>query len=1115
MLRRSSSACDGDRSRRCLSRASGPSGLRSDGPDSAGYVASAATTEASRRRQFSLGDRDGHHLHLQPVRKLSGGSSLGCSSSARTLLSSCAGERWLHTASQQSFIAANASTGSLLDNKTGGDTSGGDVLSGSSRPSNVRVVVRFRPPVTPEEEDRPVYPAFVVDAADSTVRSANYSQAFLFDRVFDQDATQENVYDEIGRPAVEELLAGYHGTILAYGQTGSGKTYCIFGPSDRHTPDLQGLVPRAARQIFDRISVVQPAPQQSYVVRCSFVELHCEQLRDLLLQTGKQQPLQVKEVPGRGFYVDGLLHKEVTSANEAQQLLRAGLRMRAAANTNLNQHSSRSHAIFTMGLSVCVGGHEREQKLTLVDLAGSEKVNKSGSTGQMLEEAKKINASLSALSNVIDALAEKRPHVPYRDSRLTRLLENSLGGDCRTTLLVTCSPCARQGPETISSLRFAARAKKVCNYVRLNLADGCITSADRQLLHRIAQLQKDLAIAHQDLERRFAGATGLGGGHRPPMSPRGGQRSGLHSPPLSPSRQTRNLLNALSEDPFGAGRMPRSAAGKAAHAASHVVKSLGLEPNFQQHNHLAELPDLPEAIDGQQRPTAGAVRATVAKGASREDTGSEQRPQQQAPPPAPALLSSSLHGSDVAFDGGDHLWRDGRPSFPLVSRLASGNGGSASSSSGSVAVVISHSSASLGLFPSSPSATPLGSWRNLDIDEPAGIGPLLKFQVPPEGGSGLPDLPDQTSWFHRQLFLERSRCLELSREVDRKTRESEDLERQLRQCMPQSPLRSEEVHRASKPSTPHRRHSGGHVSGSTTVPTARLSVYTPAVVALGAPRVMSPPPGRVMSPPPAGAAVGPYAVAATYSGSPVRAASVVRARSLSPARMEVLPPKVVTAWQRPASTTRGGVRAAAALLPTPQAPAQAARSSTDVRGASPLRGGVEIYSPLVSHVAAAAVAAAASAAYSASPAAATSAASSTVAVSTMVVPSQSMAAHVTPSAPTMCASIGQAPLVAPIPRPRSPAMWHNSSAVAAAPAPALQPIMESASPSDQTVREPIPRPPSSQSCEPPSHSLSRPTSSQAGSPVPGDSVGSPGFCRPTGQATLAASRWEATASARR
>lgn len=407
----------------------------------------------------------------------------------------------------------------------------------------IRVVVRFRPPVT-EDEEREVYPAFDVDV-DGAVESADQQHRFHFDRAFGQGETQESVYSNVGRPIVEDVLEGYHGTILAYGPTGSGKTYCMFGPPHAHSSSLQGVVPRATEHIFERVAAMTAGVSgMEFTIECRFFEVYCEQLRDFLRP--KNTNLQVKESPQRGFQVEGLSHKVVRTAAEALQVLRAGLKIRVAANTKLNTHSSRSHAIFSLSVRQFAQGHEQcSAKLTLVDLAGSEKVHKSGSVGENLEEAKKINSSLSSLGHVIDALADRRPHVPYRDSRLTRLLEESLGGNCRTALLVACSPSNQHISETLSSLRFAGRAKRVTNCPRINNGNSPAAIADRQLLDRIHQLRRELASAHRELEKRFT-RTEPGPAGTPCPAKRGSGSPSRFSPSPPRSRNRNSGGNVLA-----------------------------------------------------------------------------------------------------------------------------------------------------------------------------------------------------------------------------------------------------------------------------------------------------------------------------------------------------------------------------------------------------------------------------------------------------------------------------------------------------------------------------------------------------------------------------------------
>lgn len=417
----------------------------------------------------------------------------------------------------------------------------------------VRVVARFRPPVSEEEQEE--NPAFTVDAA-GVVESADHLHCFRLDSAFGQETSQQQVYEDVGRRVVQDVLSGYNGTILAYGPTGSGKTFCMFGPPQGRSPrDLEGLVPRAVEQVLQHVQ--QSAGTK---LQCSFFEVYLDRVRDFL--SPKTPNPQLKEFPGG---VEGLTYKEISTAAEALQILRLGLRLRVAANTSLNEHSSRSHAIFSLLLRQTQKSGIRVCKLTLVDLAGSEKVRKSGSVGGMLEEAKKINSSLSALGHVIEALSERRPHVPYRDSRLTRLLEESLGGNCRTTLLVACSSSSIHASETLSSLRFAVRARKVENSVGLTVSSPhqSSQSSDRQLERRIAQLRRELAR----LESRRSASRSLSADRR--RSSRSTVAKSMSTSSLSPERPRSSRIS------------PAAGATKDNKATSHAGQS-----------HL----DVPEAL---------------------------------------------------------------------------------------------------------------------------------------------------------------------------------------------------------------------------------------------------------------------------------------------------------------------------------------------------------------------------------------------------------------------------------------------------------------------------------------------------------------------------------------
>lgn len=229
---------------------------------------------------------------------------------------------------------------------------------------------------------------------------------------------------------------------------------------------LAGIVPRACKFIFEHVA--RNPDHCEFKVTCSFLEIYKEIIKDLLVPKGVN--LKVRETPTRGVWVEGLSETEVTSHMEVLRLLHQGEEHRATASTNMNSVSSRSHSLFILTVSQKTrDGATKIGRLNLADLAGSERVGKTGASGETLEEAKKINQSLSALGNCIMALTKKnKPHVPYRDSKLTFILRESLGGNTKTTLLIACSPHSFNLEETVSTLRFGQRAKAIKNKVKIN-----------------------------------------------------------------------------------------------------------------------------------------------------------------------------------------------------------------------------------------------------------------------------------------------------------------------------------------------------------------------------------------------------------------------------------------------------------------------------------------------------------------------------------------------------------------------------------------------------------------------------------------------------------------------
>jgi len=275
------------------------------------------------------------------------------------------------------------------------------------------------------------------------------------------------IFDICAAPVVTSVLEGYNGTIFAYGQTGAGKTHTMEGYPD--PPELRGIIPNAFQQIFDHVALGE---NEKYLVRASYFEIYNEEIRDLLSKDPKNK-LELKENQDSGVYVKDLTSFVVKSTSEIDHVMQAGKKNRSVGETLMNQASSRSHSVFSIVIECCSsderGEHIRVGKLNLVDLAGSERQSKTGATGDRLKEATKINLSLSALGNVISALIDgKSQHIPYRDSKLTRILQDSLGGNTKTVMCANAGPAGYNYEETISTLRYANRAKNIKNKPKIN-----------------------------------------------------------------------------------------------------------------------------------------------------------------------------------------------------------------------------------------------------------------------------------------------------------------------------------------------------------------------------------------------------------------------------------------------------------------------------------------------------------------------------------------------------------------------------------------------------------------------------------------------------------------------
>ncbi|XP_069507116.1 kinesin-like protein KIF3B isoform X2 [Ambystoma mexicanum] len=380
----------------------------------------------------------------------------------------------------------------------------------------VRVVVRCRPMNSKEvaggyEKVVEVNVKFGQVAVKNSRGTTNeLPKTFTFDAVYDSNSKQVELYDETFRPLVDSVLQGFNGTIFAYGQTGTGKTFTMEGV--RNDPEKRGVIPNSFEHIFTHISRSQ---NQQYLVRASYLEIYQEEIRDLLSKDQSKR-LELKERPDTGVYVKDLSSFVTKSVKEIEHVMNVGNQNRSVGSTNMNEHSSRSHAIFMITVECSELGldgenHIRVGKLNLVDLAGSERQAKTGAQGERLKEATKINLSLSALGNVISALVDgKSTHIPYRDSKLTRLLQDSLGGNAKTVMVANIGPASYNVEETLTTLRYANRAKNIKNKPRVNEdpKDALLREFQEEIARLKAQLEKRTVGKRRRRGRRRAGEEG-------------------------------------------------------------------------------------------------------------------------------------------------------------------------------------------------------------------------------------------------------------------------------------------------------------------------------------------------------------------------------------------------------------------------------------------------------------------------------------------------------------------------------------------------------------------------------------------------------------------------------
>ncbi|OWZ22621.1 Kinesin [Phytophthora megakarya] len=385
----------------------------------------------------------------------------------------------------------------------------------ASKSESVRVCVRIRPLSTKEVQDGRTYIVQAnptqgeISLSNPEADAREPPKKFTFDAAIPPESSQQDVYAQAATDIVESVVNGFNGTIFAYGQTGAGKSHTMEGYSE--PPEAKGIIPNSFSHIFDRIAA--EADNKQFMVYASYLEIYNEEIRDLLAPDPKNR-LELKETVDAGVFVKDLTSRQVAAAAEIDAVMQQGKKNRSVGATLMNQTSSRSHSMFTITVEACstvqsdANGkpHICVGKLNLVDLAGSERQAKTGATGDRMKEATKINLSLSALGNVISALVDgKSQHIPYRDSKLTRLLQDSLGGNAKTVMIANCGPADYNYNETLSTLRYANRAKNIKNKPKIN--EDPKDAKIREYQEKIKELREALAAQEKNGPTTF-GAEG-------------------------------------------------------------------------------------------------------------------------------------------------------------------------------------------------------------------------------------------------------------------------------------------------------------------------------------------------------------------------------------------------------------------------------------------------------------------------------------------------------------------------------------------------------------------------------------------------------------------------------
>ena len=376
-----------------------------------------------------------------------------------------------------------------------------------SKSANVKVYCRIRP--ENEKEKQSGMKTCITATSESSVKiftesigidtgkesskskSDNF-QTFTFDGVFPPEEEQEKIFNVVAKPLINGALEGINGTLFCYGQTSSGKTYTMEGI--HNDPKLMGVIPRMMEYIF--IIIEKANSDIEYSVKCQYYQIYNEKIQDLL--DIRKKDLAIREDKNKGIWVEDCTEAYVSCQEEMYEVFKEGSNNRTVSATNMNKGSSRSHSLFVVTLFQrnTITGSSKTGRIYFVDLAGSEKMSKTGIEGGTgLKEAQNINKSLMTLGMVINSLTEGAKHIPYRDSKLTRVLQESLGGNSMTNLVITCSPNFLNQSETMSTLRFGQRAKLIKNKVVANTQQSV-----KELMIKLKKAEEKIAALEKIIQ---------------------------------------------------------------------------------------------------------------------------------------------------------------------------------------------------------------------------------------------------------------------------------------------------------------------------------------------------------------------------------------------------------------------------------------------------------------------------------------------------------------------------------------------------------------------------------------------------------------------------------------